>query len=377
MSNKRDYYEILGVARGASADEVKKAYRRLARQHHPDVNRENKDSEELFKEINEAYEILSDPQKRQLYDQYGHQGLNGRFAGPGFGFDGFSDLGGFGDIFDMFFGSGQRTRSGRQTVGEAGADLRYDLELTLEEVLTGVEKTMRVSRLERCETCSGSGLQPGSSPETCSACHGTGQVTHSQRTILGSFSTIVTCTACHGEGRIIRDLCRDCDGLGRMRATSERKIQIPAGVENGSRVRLRGEGDAGARGGPSGDLYVIVHIKPHKIFDRREDDIICEIPISFVQAALGDTIEFPTLDGKEKLHIPEGTQPGAIFKLRGKGLPNINTETRGNEHVVVRIITPEKLNDEQKKLLLEFAKSSGIELNPEKGKKFFDKLLGK
>lgn len=373
MSSKRDYYETLGVPKGASADEIKKTYRRLARQHHPDVNQGDNHSEELFKEINEAYEVLSDPQKRSLYDQYGHQGVNGRSAGPGFGFD---DFGGFGDIFDVFFGGGARSRSGRQT-GEAGADLRYDLELSLEEAATGVKKDIRISRLVRCETCDGSGAQPGSSPETCQHCRGTGQVSHSQRTILGSFSTVTTCSVCRGEGRIIRNPCRDCDGHGRMRTTSERKIEIPAGIESGSRIRLRGEGDAGARGGAAGDLYVVTYIKPHKTFDRHGNDILCEIPISFVQAVLGDTIEVPTLEGGHQLHIPEGTQTGKIFKIRGKGIPDINTGARGDQHVIVRIMTPEKLTDEQKKLLLEFAKSSGIELNPEEGKGFFDKLLGK
>lgn len=373
MASKRDYYETLGIARDASADEIKKAYRRLARQHHPDVNKHDKGAEEAFKEINEAYTVLSDPQKRQMYDRYGHQGLDSRYTGPGFGF---GDLGGFGDIFDMFFGSGARAQARRQAVGERGADLRHDLELTLEEVAAGVEKELRVSRLERCDACSGSGAQPGTSPETCSYCQGTGQVTHSQHTFLGSFSTVTTCTTCRGEGRVIRDPCRACDGTGRLRKTSERKVRIPAGVESGSRIRLRGEGDAGDRGGPPGDLYVIVYVRPHEVFERRGDDLLCEIPISFVQAALGDTIEVPTLAGDEKLHIPEGTQTGATFKLRGKGLPNINSGGHGDEHVIVRIVTPRKLTDEQRKLLLGFAESSGIEVNPKKSKGLFGKSRG-
>jgi len=376
MSSKRDYYEILGVPAEASAEEIKKAYRRLARRCHPDVNRSDKNSEEIFKEINEAYEVLSDPQKRQMYDRYGHRGLDGRYADPGFGFDGFGDLGGFGDIFDMFFGSGARAGARRRTAGEAGSDLRYDVEITLEEAAAGVERKLRISRLERCETCGGSGVQPGSSMVECSYCHGAGEVRRSQYTILGSFSTVTICSACRGEGRVIKDPCRACGGHGRLRATSERQVRIPAGVENGSRIRLRGEGDAGARGGPAGDLYVIVQVKPHETFERRGDDIICEIPISFVQAALGDTIEVPTLDGKEKLHIPEGTQTGATFKLSRKGIPNINSGARGDEYVVVRVLIPRKLTDEQKKLLLEFANSCSVELNPE-GKGFFEKLLGK
>lgn len=361
---------------GASAEEIKKAYRRLARRHHPDVNRNDENSGEIFKEINEAYEVLSDPQKRRIYDQYGHQGLDGRYTGPGFGFDGFGDLGGFGDIFDMFFGSGSRTGARRRAAGEVGSDLRYDLEITLEEAATGVEKNLRLSRLERCETCDGSGIQPGSSKVECGYCRGAGEIRRSQYTILGSFSTVSTCTACQGEGRIIKDPCRACGGHGRTRVTSERTVRIPAGVENGSRIRLREEGDVGARGGPPGDLYVIVQVKPHEIFERRGDDIFCEIPIGFIQATLSDTIEVPTLDGKEKLHIPEGTQTGAAFKLSGKGIPNINTGARGDEYVVVRILIPRKLTDEQKKLLLEFARSCGVELNPE-GRSFFERLLGK
>jgi len=375
MSSKRDYYEILGVPAGASAEEIKKAYRRLARRHHPDINRSDKNSEEIFKEINEAYEVLSDPQKRELYDRYGHRGMDGRYAGPGFGFDGFGDLGGFGDIFDVFFGSGSRTGARRRSVGEAGSDLRYDLEITLEEAATGVEKNLRLSRLGRCETCDGSGIQPGSSLVECGHCHGTGEVRHSQYTILGSFSTVATCTACQGAGQVIKDPCRACGGHGRLRMTSERQVRIPAGMENGSRIRLRGEGDAGSRGAPAGDLYVVVQVRPHEIFERHGDDIVCEIPISFIQAALGDTVEVPTLDGTEKLPIPEGTQTGATFKLRGKGIPNINSGVRGDQHVVVRILIPRRLTDEQKKLLAEFARSCGVELNPE-GKGFFEKLLG-
>lgn len=376
MSNKRDYYEILGLTRGASAEEIKKAYRRLARQYHPDVNPNDKSAEEKFKEINEAYEVLSDPQRRQIYDQYGHQGLNGRYGGPGFGIDVFGDLGGFGDIFDMFFGSGARSEARRRTVEERGDDLRYDLEITLEEAAAGVEKELRVSRLGRCESCNGSGIRSGSSMVECSYCQGTGQVRHSQHTILGSFSTVTTCATCGGEGRIIRDPCRDCGGQGRLRVTSNVRARIPAGVESEARLVLRGEGDAGRRGGPPGDLYVVIHIKPHKIFERRGTDIFCEIPISFVQAALGDTIEVPCLDGTEKLHIPEGTQTGTTFKLRGKGLPDANTGLRGDEHVAIRVLTPTKLTENQKRLLLQFAESCGIKFGSPHGKGFFEKLLG-
>lgn len=376
MSGKRDYYEVLGVERSASAEDIKKAYRRLARKHHPDVNRNDKEAEEAFKEINEAYEVLSDPEKRRMYDAYGHQGLNGRYVGEGFGADIFGDWGGFGSIFDAFFGGTARSGTGRRGAGEAGNDLRYDLEITLEEAAAGVEKTLRLTKFEQCDTCAGSGVQPGSRMESCSYCHGTGEVRHRQQTILGSFATVSTCSACGGTGRVVRHPCVTCEGRGRVRATSERTVRIPAGIEDGARIRLRGEGDAGARGGPSGDLYVFVRVNPHESFERRGDDLFSEIPINFVQAALGDTIEVPTLDGKEKLEIPPGTQTGEVFKLSGKGMPNINTGVRGDLHVVVRILTPRKLTDEQKRLLLEFARSSGVELNPE-GKGFFERLLGK
>lgn len=365
------------ISRQASADDIKKAYRRLARRHHPDVNRDDPTAEETFKEINEAYEVLSDPQKRRMYDEYGHQGVNGSYPGAGGpGFGGFGDVGGFGDIFDIFFGSGARTHGQGRTMGEEGADLRFDVELTLEEVATGADKTITLTRMATCGTCDGSGAEPGSAIDTCPTCRGTGQVRHSQNTILGSFQTVTTCPTCRGAGRTIKDPCHTCDGHGRVRATIERQIRIPAGVESGSRIRLRGEGDAGSRGGPAGDLYVFVQVRPHEIFERRGDDIYCEIPISFVQAALGDTIEVPTLGEPEQLHIPEGTQTGASFKLNGKGVPNINNGVRGHEYVIVRIMTPRKLSDEQKKMLREFAESCGVELNPD-GKTFFEKLLGK
>ena len=375
MSNKQDYYETLGVPRGASVEEIKKAYRRLARQCHPDVNHHNREeAEEKIKGINEAYAILSDPEKRQVYDQYGHEGLNGRYGGgPGFG-DIFSDLGGFGDIFDVFFGSG--TRAGRRrSAGERGDDLRYDLDITLEEAATGVTRELKLSKMTSCESCHGSGLRPGTSMSECSYCHGTGQITQSQQTILGRMQSVVTCPSCRGEGQIITDPCLDCGGQGRLRTSSNISVDIPAGVETGSRIGLRGAGDAGLRGGPGGDLYVVIRVKPHKIFERRGNDIFIEAPISFVQAALGDTIEAPCLDGSEKLHIPEGTQTGTTFKLKGKGMPAVNSGIRGDEHVVVRVTTPPKLTNEQKNLLLEFGKSTGVELNHDKG--FFDKLRGK
>lgn len=380
MHVKRDYYEILGISRGASAEEVKRAYRRLARQHHPDVNSSGIEAENLFKEINEAYEVLSDPEKRGTYDRFGHEGLNmnGRHPGSGFGFEGFGDIGGFGDIFEMFFGGGGRTQSRQRSAGQPGADLRYDLTLTLEEVAAGIEKTIRLSRYERCESCDGSGVQAGSAPETCAHCQGAGQVRHSQHTILGSISSVVPCPVCRGQGFIIRDPCRVCGGEGRARRSGERTISIPAGIEDGSRIRLRGEGDSGTRGGPSGDLYIIAYVKPHDLFKRHGDDLLCEIPINLVQATLGDRIDVPTIDGgTEKLHIPHGTQPGQSFRLEGKGLPNVNGGRRGDQHVTVRVDVPKKLSAEQKKILAEYAKASGIEVNPDGDRGFIDKLLGK
>ncbi len=379
MAVKRDYYEVLGVSRDATAEEIKKAYRRLARKYHPDVNPNNSEAESIFKEINEANEVLGDPEKRATYDRFGHDGLNmnGRYPGSGFGFEGFGDFGGVGDIFDMFFGGGVRGHSQRRTVGDPGADLRYDLELTLEEVATGVEKTIPISRYQRCESCDGSGVHEGSAPETCARCQGAGQVRHSQQTILGSISSVVTCPVCRGRGFIIRDPCRVCGGEGRARGRSERTVRIPAGVEDGTRIRIRGEGDAGTRGGPAGDLYVVTYVKPHDFFQRQGDDLICEVPINFVQAALGDHIEVRTIDGgAEKIHIPHGTQPGDRFRLDGKGLPNINNGRRGDQHVVVRLEVPKRLNADQKKILAEFARASNIEVNPD-DRGFLDKLLGK
>ncbi|MDI6828481.1 MAG: molecular chaperone DnaJ [Armatimonadota bacterium] len=378
MPVKRDYYEVLGVDRGVSQEEIKKAYRRLARQYHPDVNKGDANAEELFKEINEAYDVLSDPKKREIYDRYGHQGLNGRFAGngPGFGFEDFG-IGGFGDIFDLFFGSGMRTEARRKSTAEPGADLQYELEITLEEAATGVERVIRLSKMERCETCDGAGYPPDSPPGICPDCGGTGQTEHRRSTILGYISSVSTCSRCRGTGQIFTNPCRDCGGQGRVRRSSEQTVNIPAGVENGLRIRIRGAGDAGIRGGRAGDLYVIVYVKPHEIFRRQGDDIICEVPISFVQAALGDTIEVPVLGGTTTLRIPPGTQPGQVFKLEGKGMPNLDTGRRGDEHVVIRVSIPTELSAQQKELLEQFAQLSGISLDRGRVKGFFRKNKGK
>jgi molecular chaperone DnaJ len=370
MAEKRDYYEILGVSKNATKDEIKRAYRNLARKYHPDINRDDAQAEEKFKEINEANEVLCDDHKRSMYDQYGFQGVNGHMHEPGF--DGF---GGFGDIFDMFFG-GAHGRSQRRT-GEDGADIRYDIEITLEEVAKGVEKTIQISRLLICDTCGGSGSEPGKPIETCQHCKGTGQVVHNQQTILGSFQSVTLCPVCRGEGKIIRNPCNECNGHGRKRGTVERTVSIPPGIDNASKIRIRGEGDSGIKGGAPGDLYVVVFVKAHEIFERRGSDLICKIPISFVQAALGDTIEVPLIDGKESLQIPEGTQTGKSFKLKGKGLPHLNSSSMGDEYVIVNVVTPKNLNEEQKKILRDFAKAGGDELPNEEGKSLFERLLGK
>lgn len=350
--SKRDYYEVLGVSKGSSMDEIKKAYRRLARRYHPDANPDDPKAESRFKELSEAYMVLSDPEKRASYDRYGHAGVDGQGFG---GFDGFGDFGGLGDIFDMFFGGGGRRRSGP----EKGADIRSDLEITLKEAAFGLEREIKVPRTESCSTCGGSGAAAGSKPVTCPVCNGAGQVQFAQNTPFGRIVQSHTCERCRGAGKIIEKPCPTCRGTGQTRRTRSINVKIPAGVDNGSRLRVNGEGEAGLRGGPRGDLYVYIHVKPHRVFKRDGDDLICELPISFVQAALGDELEVPTLEGNAKLKIPEGTQSGTIFRMRGKGVPNVSGFNRGDQHVVVRVVTPTKLSDKQKTLLKEFSRLGG------------------
>ena len=373
MADKRDYYDILGVPRSASAEEIKKAYRRLARKHHPDVNPNDDGAEARFKEINEAYEVLSDPEKREMYDRFGHAAVSGGVPGPGdYGFT--VDFGGFGDIFDMFFGTGGRQTTRERPAAERGSDLRYDVELTLEEAATGVDRNVRITGYAACSTCGGSGAAVGSRPETCPTCHGTGRVRQQQQTFFGSQVLISTCPRCGGEGRIISHPCVECGGQGRVRRTTQRVVHIPAGVDDGTRIRVPGEGEAGLRGGPPGDLYVITHIKPHPVFERRGDDIWCEKSVTFTQAALGATIKVRTLEGEENLHIAEGTQNGEIYTLRGKGMPNPRGAGRGDLNVVVKIQTPTGLSEEQKKLLRQFAEMRGenVQVHEEKG--FFERV---
>jgi molecular chaperone DnaJ len=373
LAAKRDYYETLGVSRGASADEIKSSYRRLARQHHPDVNPGDDGAEARFKAINEAYEVLSDPSKRRNYDQFGHAGVEpGGGSGADFGFAG--GMGGFGDIFDMFFGSGGREYGRAASGAERGSDLRYDLEITLEEAAFGAEKTVPIARLETCGRCSGTGQKEGTTPETCGTCRGSGQVRATQNTFLGTFSTVTSCQRCGGAGRIVHDPCTGCNGSGRERKTRKFPIKIPAGVEHGARIRFSGEGEGGIRGGGSGDLYVVVHLQPHPVFERHGRDIACEVGVSFAKAALGGKIEVPTLDGKEILHIPEGTQPGDVFRLRGKGMPEIGRHVRGDQHVIIQVSTPTPLNDRQRRALMEFAAASGEEVGDHEEPSVLEKI---
>ena len=372
MANKRDYYEVLSVERTASVTEIRSAYRKLAAKYHPDVNPGDHAAEEKFKEINEAHEVLSSAEKRQMYDQFGHDGPQGA-GGDGFG---------VGDIFDMFFGGGGgggfSSRGGADRARQqatAGADLRYDLEITMEEAAFGVEKKLRLSRLEPCDTCEGNGAKPGTSPRQCPTCQGSGQVRHVQNTILGSFATVVPCARCKGEGQIVPDPCPACRGQGRLRQTREHTIQIPAGVDTGLRLVDQQQGDAGLRGGPRGDLYVVIYVQPHAQFTRRGQEVIYEAPVSFAQATLGDTFEVPILNGTERLTIPEGTQPGDTFRLRGKGFPDVNSRTaqRGDQVIVIKLQVPTRLNDEQRRLLKEYAAAGGEQLSGDE-RNLFDKV---
>jgi molecular chaperone DnaJ len=346
---KRDYYEVLGVNRDASAEEIKKAYRKLAMKHHPDRNAGDKGSEEKFKEANEAYEILTDENKRAAYDRFGHAGVDpsaaGGFGGAGAGgfSGGFADA--FGDIFGDIFGGGR----GRSTVFR-GADLRYNLEINLEQAARGTETKIRIPTLAECDTCGGSGAKPGTSPVTCPTCHGHGQVRMQQ----GFFSIQQTCPKCHGSGKFVQTPCAECHGAGRVKHQKTLSVKIPAGVDEGDRVRLSGEGEAGVNGGPPGDLYVVVQIKPHPVFQRDGDDLHCEMPVSISTAALGGEVEIPTLDGQARIRIPAETQTGKVFRLRGKGVKGVRSHGPGDLLCHVMVETPVNLTERQRELLREF-----------------------
>jgi molecular chaperone DnaJ len=368
--SKRDYYDVLGVNRDAGDDEIKKAYRKLAMKFHPDRNPDSKDSEEKFKEAKEAYEMLSDPQKKAAYDRYGHAGVDPSMgAGPGAqGFEGgFADA--FGDIFGDLFGSGGR--GGRSNVYR-GADLRYNLEISLEEAARGAEKTIRIPTVEECATCHGSGAKPGTQPKTCPTCSGHGQV----RVQQGFFSIQQTCPKCHGSGKIIPDPCRDCGGAGRVKKQKTLEVKIPAGIDEGMRLRHGGHGEPGVNGGPPGDLYVEIHIRQHAVFQRDHDDLHCEMPISISTAALGGEIEIPTLEGMARLKIPAETQSGKVFRLRGKGIKNVRSHTHGDLMCHVLVETPVSLTERQKELLREFEviSSGNADRHNPKAKSWMDKV---
>ncbi|MBP1914832.1 molecular chaperone DnaJ [Lederbergia galactosidilyticus] len=367
--SKRDYYDVLGVSKDTPKDEIKKAYRRLSKKYHPDINKEP-GADEKFKEITEAYEVLSDDQKRAQYDQFGHDGPQGFGGGGGFG--GASDFGfgGFEDIFNTFFGGGGRRDP---NAPRQGADLQYTMTLTFEEAVFGKETVIEIPREETCDTCHGSGAKPGTSPETCSHCNGSGQLNVEQNTPFGRIVNRRVCQYCQGTGKIIKDKCTTCGGDGKVKKRKKINVKIPKGIDEGQQMRVAGEGEPGTKGGPAGDLYVVFHVKNHEFFERDGDDIYCEMPITFAQAALGDEIEVPTLYGKVKLKIPVGTQTGTTFRLRGKGVPNVRGYGTGDQHVQVKVITPTKLTEQQKQLLRDFAELSG-NIPDEQHESFFDKV---
>ncbi|BCJ88606.1 molecular chaperone DnaJ [Effusibacillus dendaii] len=366
--SKRDFYEVLGVSKNASEDEIKKAYRKLARKYHPDVNKDDPSAEAKFKEVTEAYEVLSDQEKRARYDQFGHADPGAGFGG-GAGAGGFGDFGGgFGDIFDMFFGGGGRQRGPRR-----GADLQYNLQISLEDAFRGIERELDIPRTEECPTCHGSGAKPGTHPQTCSVCRGTGMQEQVVNTPLGRMVNRRPCTACGGDGQIIKDPCNECRGEGKVKVRKRINVKIPAGVDTGNRIRISGGGEAGDKGAPPGDLYIVIYVQEHEFFERDGDDLFCRVPISFVQAALGDEIEVQTLDGKVKLRIPEGTQTGTSFRLRGKGMPQLNSSRHGDQHVRVVVLTPTDLTEKQKDLLRQLGDEIGVKPN-EQQKTFFEKV---
>ncbi|MFX3674432.1 MAG: molecular chaperone DnaJ [Paenisporosarcina sp.] len=361
--NKRDYYEVLGLTKGASKEEIKKAYRKLSKQYHPDINKEA-NAVDKFKEISEAYEVLSDDQKKAQYDQFGHTSPNQGFGG---GADGF----GFDDIFSSFFGGGSRRRD--PNAPRKGEDLQYSMTIDFEEAVFGKETEIEIPKEETCETCHGNGAKPGTTPETCSHCQGTGQINVTQDTPFGRMVNRRACHHCSGSGKIIKDKCNTCHGQGTVSKRKKIKVSIPAGVDDGQQLRVTGQGEPGINGGPAGDLYIVFRVRAHERFERDGDDIYFELQLTFPQASLGDEIEVPTVHGKVKLKIPSGTQSGTNFRLKGKGVKNVHGYGMGDQHVVVKIMTPTKLTEKQKQLLRDFAEISG-DIPEEQGSSLFDKI---
>lgn len=369
--NNTEYYDRLGVSKDASQDEIKRAYRKMSKKYHPDINKEP-GAEEKYKEVQEAYETLSDDQKRAAYDQYGPDGANGFGGQGGFGgFDGGAGFGGFEDIFSSFFGGGA-TRN--PNAPRQGDDLQYRVNLSFEEAIFGAEKEVHYNREATCKTCSGSGAKPGTSPVTCGRCHGQGVINVDTQTPLGMMRRQVTCDICHGTGQEIKEPCQTCHGTGHEKQSHKVSVKIPAGVETGQQIRLAGQGEAGFNGGPYGDLFVIINVNPSDKFMRDGSTIYYTLNISFVQAALGDTVEVPTVHGNVEMTIPAGTQTGKTFRLKGKGAPRLRGGSQGDQHVTVKIVTPTKLNDAQKEALLAFAKASGDEKIAPQKKGFFNKV---
>lgn len=369
--NNTEYYDRLGVSKDASQDEIKRAYRKMSKKYHPDINKEP-GAEEKYKEVQEAYETLSDDQKRAAYDQYGPDGANGFGGQGGFGgFDGGAGFGGFEDIFSSFFGGGA-TRN--PNAPRQGDDLQYRVNLSFEEAIFGAEKEVHYNREATCKTCSGSGAKPGTTPVTCGRCHGQGVINVDTQTPLGMMRRQVTCDVCHGTGQEIKEPCQTCHGTGHEKQSHKVSVKIPAGVETGQQIRLAGQGEAGFNGGPYGDLFVIINVNPSDKFTRDGSTIYYTLNISFVQAALGDTVEVPTVHGNVEMTIPAGTQTGKTFRLKGKGAPRLRGGSQGDQHVTVRIVTPTKLNDAQKEALLAFAKASGDEKIAPQKKGFFNKV---
>ena len=374
---KRDYYEVLGVGKGAGDDEIKKAYRKVAKRYHPDLNPGDKEAEAKFKEANEAYEVLSDPAKKARYDQFGFAGVDPNYgAGPGGGFSGGFDFGDLGDLFNDFFGGGfsggfggQRARTGPLR----GESLRVGLTITFEEAAFGCEKSVTIDKVDTCADCHGSGCAEGASPETCAQCGGSGVVSQRRQTPMGVFSTQSPCPACGGKGKIIKNPCKTCRGTGQQQRRTTVQVKIPAGIDNGQAISLRGQGNAGKNGGSPGDLQIVVTVRPHSLFRREGTNVYCDAPITFTQAVLGGEMEIPTIDGKVKYTIPEGTQTGSTFRLRGKGIPALSGRGRGDQYVTVYIETPRNLNRQQKEALKKFSETLN-EGNYEERKSFFSKF---